>query len=250
MNGWFDSGGLKLARYLALPNGRATTATPALVLCHGFPVGPLDARQSAGTFPELIDRIATEMGWATLTFTFRGCGQSEGDFSLLGWLEDLRAAVDHLVDETGVTNVWLAGTSTGGSLVICEGAEDARVRGVAALAARADFDDWAGQPRRFLDHAREIGAVRSATFPPSFEAWARESARSDLSTRRVACRPSRCSSCTATTTSPFLRSTRVCWPRRTARPSCASWRAQATGFVTIPGRWPSSSAGSTASATG
>ena len=135
VNGWFDSGGLKLARYLATPGGRATAATPALVLCHGFPVGPLDARQSAGTFPELIDRIANEMGWAAMTFTFRGCGQSEGDFSLLGWLDDLRAAVDHLVDETGVANVWLAGTSTGGSLVICEGAEDARVRGVAALAA-------------------------------------------------------------------------------------------------------------------
>ena len=99
MNGWFDSGGLKVARYLALPNGRATPATPGLVLCHGFPVGPLDARQSASTFPELSARIATEMGWAALTFTFRGCGQSEGDFSLLGWLEDLRAAVDHLVEE-------------------------------------------------------------------------------------------------------------------------------------------------------
>ncbi len=128
VNGWFDSGGLKVARYLALPGSRANPATPGLVLCHGFPVGPLDARQSASTFPELIDRIANEMGWAALTFTFRGCGQSEGDFSLLGWLEDLRAAVDHLVDETGVSNVWLAGTSTGGSLVICEGAEDARVR--------------------------------------------------------------------------------------------------------------------------
>ncbi len=122
VNGWFDSAGLKLARYLASPGGRATAATPGLVLCHGFPVGPLDARQSAGTFPELIDRIAQEMGWAAMTFTFRGCGQSEGDFSLLGWLDDLRAAVDHLVDETGITNVWLAGTSTGGSLVVCEGA--------------------------------------------------------------------------------------------------------------------------------
>ncbi len=174
MNGWFDSGGLKLARYLAVPGSRASAATPGLVLCHGFPVGPLDARQSAGTFPELIDRIANEMGFAAMTFTFRGCGQSEGDFSLLGWLEDLRAAVDHLVEETGVTNVWLAGTSTGGSLVVCEGAVDDRVRGVAALAARADFDDWAGQPRRFLDHAREIGAVRNPSFPASFEAWARE----------------------------------------------------------------------------
>ena len=78
MNGWFSSGGLKLARYIALPNGRATPAMPGLVLCHGFPVGPLDARQSAGTFPELIDRIASEMGFAAMTFTFRGCGDSAG----------------------------------------------------------------------------------------------------------------------------------------------------------------------------
>ena len=89
--------------------------------------------------------------------------------------------------------MWLAGTSTGGSLVVCEGAVDERVRGVAALAARADFDDWAGQPRRFLDHAREIGAVRNPTFPPSFEAWARElRALRPLDAARRLSRRSRC----------------------------------------------------------
>ena len=35
---------------------------PGLILCHGFPTGPIDARQSAGTFPELIDRIANDHG--------------------------------------------------------------------------------------------------------------------------------------------------------------------------------------------
>lgn len=175
MNGHFISEDLKLARYLAQPNPRHVSGpVPGLVLCHGFPVGPLDARQSAGTFPELIDRIAHEMGWAAMTFTFRGCGQSEGDFSLRGWLSDLRAAVDHLLAETDAAGVWLAGTSTGGSLAICEAADDPRVRGVAALSARADFDDWAGQPRRFLEHAREIGAVRRPGFPANFDAWARE----------------------------------------------------------------------------
>ena len=48
------------------------------------------------------------------------------------------------------------------------------MRGVALLGARADFDDWAGQPRRFLEHARDIGAVRTPGFPPQFDAWARE----------------------------------------------------------------------------
>jgi putative redox protein len=170
----FASDGLALAAHLAVPTTTRAAPLPGLVFCHGFPEAPLDARQSAGTFPELMDRIAQEMGWAALTFTFRGCGDSEGDFSLLGWLRDLRAAVDHLVASVELEGVWLAGTSTGGSLAICEAAEDLRVRGVAALAPRADFDDWAGQPRRFLEHAREIGAVRTPSFPPSFDAWARE----------------------------------------------------------------------------
>ncbi|MBI5090796.1 MAG: hypothetical protein HZB15_18560, partial [Actinobacteria bacterium] len=57
MNGTFTSGGLQLARYLAKPAGRVDDL-PGLILCHGFPIGPLDARQSAITFPQLIDRIA------------------------------------------------------------------------------------------------------------------------------------------------------------------------------------------------
>jgi putative redox protein len=42
------------------------------------------------------------------------------------------------------------------------------------LSARADFDDWAGQPRRFFEHAREIGAIRTPGFPASFDEWSRE----------------------------------------------------------------------------
>jgi uncharacterized protein len=175
VNGWFSSDGVKLARYLALPAGhRGPARLPGLVLCHGFPVGPIDARQSAGTFPELIDRIANEMRFAALTFTFRGCGTSEGDFAMDGWMADLRSAVDHLVEQADPSGIWLVGTSTGGSLAIVEAADDPRISGVAALAARADFDDWANQPRRFLDHARDIGAVRSPSFPLHFDAWARE----------------------------------------------------------------------------
>jgi putative redox protein len=175
VNGTFRSHGLTLARHLALPHGRPESGgLPGLIMCHGFPVGPLDARLSAGTFPELMDRIAHEMGWAAMTFTFRGCGRSSGDFSLAGWVEDLRAAVDELVDQVHPGGIWLVGTATGGSLAVVVAADDARVRGVAALGARADFEDWASQPRRFLEHAREIGAIRHPAFPPSFEQWARE----------------------------------------------------------------------------
>lgn len=172
-NGSFLSNGLSLHRYLAVPHG-VKERLPGLVLCHGFPVGPLDARQSGTTFPELMDRVANELGWSALTFNFRGCGKSEGDFSLQGWVDDLRAAIDHLRAEADPIGIWLMGTHTGGSLATCVAANDPRVRGVAVLGARADFDDWAANPRRFLEHAREVGAVRTPGFPAQFDEWSRQ----------------------------------------------------------------------------
>jgi putative redox protein len=191
VNGTFTSGGLRLACHIAHPSGRPPQSAPAVVMCHGFPTGPLDARQSAGTFPELMDRIANELSCVAMTFTFRGCGQSAGDFSLQGWVDDLRAAIDHVEAEAGTDGLCLVGTNTGGSIAVCVAAEDARVRGVAMLGARADFDDWAAQPRRFLEHARDIGAIRHPAFPASFESWAREFRRFRplQAARRLAPRP-------------------------------------------------------------
>ena len=118
MNLTFRSGGLELSAYLARPVGRSGPL-PGLILCHGFPIGPLDARRSGGTFPELMDRVANELGWAAMMFNFRGCGNSEGDFSLQGWVDDLRAAIDHLIEEAGPASIWLVGTNTGGSIATC-----------------------------------------------------------------------------------------------------------------------------------
>lgn len=173
MNGTFASGPLTLGSYLAVPPGPDGSA-PGVILCHGFPIGPLDARQSALTFPQLLDRIASELGWVGLTFTFRGCGTSEGDFSMQGWVDDLRAAIDHMEREANPNGIWLIGTNTGGALALCVAADDPRVKGCALLGPRADFDDWAAQPRRFLEHAREIGAIRRPGFPSSFDEWSRE----------------------------------------------------------------------------
>ncbi|MEA2715713.1 MAG: uncharacterized protein QOI99_30, partial [Actinomycetota bacterium] len=176
-----DSGGLRLAAHLFRPPGSgegsaadATAGSRGLVLCHGFPVGPGGSATSGQTFPEFAERLAADTGWTVLTFNFRGTGASEGDFSLAGWLTDLRAAIDHLLSVEPVTGVWLAGTGTGGALAICAAAEDDRVRGVAAIATHAEFRDWASDPEGFLDHARRIGVVRDPHFPPDMDLWTRE----------------------------------------------------------------------------
>ncbi len=166
----FRSGALQLSGHLAEPPV-STHEAPGLVLCHGFPTRGRESPQSGKSFPELADRIAAELGWVVLTMNFRGCGTADGDFSLNGWLDDLHAAVEH-VTALGVTGVWLCGTGTGGSLAICEGARNRDVRGVAALAPPADFDDWARHPRRLLLHARQVGVIKDVDFPPAFDKWA------------------------------------------------------------------------------
>lgn len=168
----FRSGDLTLSGHLAEPPVPAQEA-PGLVLCHGFPTRGRESQQSGVSFPELAERIATELGWVVLTMNFRGCGQAEGDFSLLGWLDDIHSAVSHVAD-LGVNGVWLCGTGTGGSLALCEGARNTDVRGVATLAAPGDFDDWARHPRRLLLHARQVGVIRDPDFPPAFDRWAAE----------------------------------------------------------------------------
>lgn len=169
----FLSDGLALAAHLARPPGRPSGPPPAVVLCHGFP-STGSAASAAATMPELADRIATEMGWAALAFAYRGCGTSEGQFSLRGWLEDIRHAVDHIDGTVQPLGIWLVGFGTGGALAICAAAGDPRIRGVAALGAPGDFDDWASHPRRLLQHGRDIGVITDPAFPPSFDAWAQE----------------------------------------------------------------------------
>jgi putative redox protein len=170
-----ESGGLRLSGYLARPEATAgASSVPGLVLCHGFPAGPGGAATSGQTYPQLAERLAADTGWVVLAFNFRGTGTSEGDFSLAGWLDDLRAAIDYLLASGGVSGVWLAGSGTGGSLALCEAGEDERVRGVATFSSRADFGDWAGDPLRFLDHARAIGVIETASFPDDFDGWSRE----------------------------------------------------------------------------
>jgi putative redox protein len=171
------SGDVRLSAHLALPTGAGPA--PALALCHGFPTGPRGAASSAATFPELAERVARDAGWVALSFNCRGTGSSGGDFSISGWLADLRAAVDLLEHRPEVRGVWLAGVAEGGTLAICEAAADRRVRGVATLAAPWSLRDWARDPVRLVDYAQRVGMVRTPGFPPVPGAWAREVAAVD-----------------------------------------------------------------------
>ncbi len=171
----FPSSGDLLVAHLARPPMRAdVTEVPAVILAHGYPSDVSAATAATAALPELAYRIAAEMGWLAMALAFRGCGGAEGSFSLGGWLDDLRAAVDHLEATEAVRGVWLVGFGTGGALSICAAATDPGIRGVAALGAPADFDDWASHPKRLLEHARTVGMIADADFPSDLDAWSRQ----------------------------------------------------------------------------
>ena len=170
----FTSDGIELVGHLARPSGSATPRA-AVLLCHGYPDASVGAAGAGGDLGELAERIASSMDWLAFTFSFRGCGESAGNFSLSGWTHDIVAAADLLRYTEGVDKLWLAGFGTGGGLCLGAAVEMGdRVQGVATLAAPAGFQEWGSHTRRLLQHSRDVGVIRDPSFPPAAEAWAKE----------------------------------------------------------------------------
>ena len=170
----FASDGIELVGHLARPSG-SSPPRATVVLCHGYPDASVGSAGAGGDLGELADRIASTMGWLAFTFSFRGCGASGGNFSLSGWMHDIVAAADELRDTEGVDELWLVGFGTGGGLSLGAAVEmGPRVLGVATLAAPAGFDDWGTHTRRLLQHSRDVGVIRDASFPQAADAWAKE----------------------------------------------------------------------------
>ena len=174
------SEGLRLGAHFARPPG--VTRVPALLVLPGFPAR---CRRRGGGREHRPDACAiashAKSGWAGLTFTFRGTGPSEGDFSIEGWLADVRAAVDALHARTDVTGVWIAGFRLGGTLAIVTAADDERVRGIATFAAPASLRTWVREPDWFLEYARRTGVLRTPDYPA--RSRRRGSVRSRISIR-------------------------------------------------------------------
>lgn len=170
----FSSDGHQLVGRLARPERIPIDGVPGLVICHGFP-GQATNRLDAGrSYYELAERVAMDVGWVSLAFTYRGCGESEGNFSLAGWLADIVHAAQHLGSLDDVNSVYLAGFGTGGALAIVAAAEHEEIRGVAAVSPPADFDDWHSDPEGLIAYARSVEAISDPDFPTDVDAWQRE----------------------------------------------------------------------------
>jgi putative redox protein len=143
-----------------------------VVLCHDLPRPEGAAADVALTYPALADRLTRESGWRVVTAALRGAGESAGDFSPLGWLDDLTFLAETEVPETSPRLV--IGFGFGGALALHLAAPDERVAGVACLGTPATLTPLGADPAAFAQRCLRSGVIRTPGYPASAETWAKE----------------------------------------------------------------------------
>lgn len=113
-----------------------TASRAAIILGHGFHGGAVDTDRAA--------TIGQASGYNTLTLDFRGCGESEGKTTSVGYweVEDLLGAIDYIKSrpEVDQNKVCLYGFSMGGAVAIMAAERDPSIRAIITDAAFASLD--------------------------------------------------------------------------------------------------------------
>jgi len=124
------SAGLKLSGNVRVPDGmKAGEKRAAFMVLHGFGSNKDSSNVLAPT------KVLTELGYVTLRFSMRGCGDSEGEFGrviCLEQVEDTRNALTFLAGHPAVDprHIAVVGSSFGGAVAVYTGGVDERVAAV------------------------------------------------------------------------------------------------------------------------
>ena len=127
---------------------------PCVIMSHGFESSK-DGNKWLVLAPQLYDA-----GFASLRFSYRGCGEgenkSEGDFedtTLTGRISDYRAAIDFLQrTKIDTTRLGVIGSSLGGMVTLA--ARDKRIRAMVTLATPSHIPSQNGKE---LKRAKDKG---------------------------------------------------------------------------------------------
>ncbi len=152
---WIPSAGLRLSGLVRVPADLAPGERRAgLLVLHGF-----GSNKKANNVLRPI-RILDQLGYVTLAFDMRGCGDSEGEHGrviCLDQVEDTKNALTFLAQHPSVDpdRIGVIGSSFGGAVAVYSGGIDARV------AAVISNGGWGDGERKFRGQHRTP------------EAWAR-----------------------------------------------------------------------------
>ena len=161
---------LKIFGQFYLPDSKVSF--PTICICHGIPA---DRRDPGNTgYPQLARKICHQ-GFAVFIFNFRGTGDSDGNFDILGWTLDLKAVIDYLytLSEVDKSRLTLLGFSAGAAVSIYAASQDERVSSIVSCACPAEFTftDRFDTPKAIIDHFRHIGIIRDKNYPSYVDEW-------------------------------------------------------------------------------
>ena len=166
--------GITIRGQVFFPSARPAKLYPAVIICHGIP-GSGTARPPDDPGYEGLAENITALGIAAVIFNFRGCGDSGGNFHMMGWTRDLQAVLDRIANTPHIdpTRLILLGFSGGGAAAIRTAADNPLVYALAAVGTPAHFKIFEREPQEIIDDFRKRGIIRDADFPPDVAAWIR-----------------------------------------------------------------------------
>jgi uncharacterized protein len=157
----FASAGLRLAGTLRAPEGMASGGRrAAFLVLHGF-----GSNKSSSNVLQ-PSRFLNDLGYVTLAFDMRGCGESEGEpgrVICLEQVEDTRNALTFLARQTGVDaqRIGVIGSSFGGAVAVYAGGVDERFAAVISNGGWGDGErKFRGQHKSPQEWARFTGMLK------------------------------------------------------------------------------------------
>jgi dipeptidyl aminopeptidase/acylaminoacyl peptidase len=147
----FPSAGLKLSGTVRVPDDvKAGERRPAFLVLHGF-----GSNKTSGNVQGPM-RVLNSLGYVTLGFDMRGCGESEGErgrLICLEQVEDTRNALTFLQTHPAVhpDRIAVIGSSFGGAVSVYAGGVDARI------AAVVSNGGWGDGERKFRGQHKSPG---------------------------------------------------------------------------------------------
>jgi len=149
------SAGLRLSGSVRVPDGvKPGEKRAAFVVLHGFGSNKDSSNVLAPS------KVLGDLGYVTLRFSMRGCGDSEGEFGrviCLEQVEDTRNALTWLAQHPAVdpNRIALVGSSFGGAVAVYAGGVDGRVAAVISNGGWGDGErKFRGQHKSTEEWAR------------------------------------------------------------------------------------------------
>lgn len=167
-----QSDGINIKGFVEFPAARPAMQYPALIICHGIPGSGAERPADDPGYESLVKRFSG-LGMASVFFNFRGCGDSGGDFDMMGWTRDLRAVIDKISNTPHVdpTRIILLGFSGGGASAICVAADNPDIFALASVSSPSTFTIFDKDPDEIIDDFRQRGLIKTPGFPSNINQW-------------------------------------------------------------------------------